>query len=64
MDIIRRIGIPENGSESRAIKRLGKGLPDNYIIFHNFELTTGRGLPDEYDVAVLAPHPRFAVSSE
>jgi serine/threonine protein kinase len=56
MAIIHRIGAPENDSEARAIKRLGKNLPDDYFVFHNFELTTGRGLPYEYDIAVLSPH--------
>jgi serine/threonine protein kinase len=56
MAIIHRIGTPENDSEARAIKRFGKDLPDDYFVFHNFELTTGHGLPYEYDIAVLAPH--------
>jgi serine/threonine protein kinase len=56
MAIIHRIGTPENDSEARAIKRFGKDLPDDCFVFHNFELTTGRGLPYEYDLAVLTPH--------
>jgi serine/threonine protein kinase len=56
MAIIHRIGTPENDSEARAIKKLGKDLPTDYFVFHNFELTTGRGLPYEYDIAVLTPH--------
>jgi Protein kinase domain/Nuclease-related domain len=56
MAIIHRIGIPENDSETKAIKRLGKKLPEDYFVFHNFEVTTGRGLPYEYDIAVLSPH--------
>jgi serine/threonine protein kinase len=56
MAIIHRIGSPENDSEARAIKRLGKDLPDDCFVFHNFELTTGRGLPYEYDIVVLTPH--------
>jgi serine/threonine protein kinase len=56
MAIIHRIGTPENDSESRAIKRFSKDLPDDCFVFHNFELTTGRGLPYEYDIAVLTPH--------
>jgi serine/threonine protein kinase len=56
MAIIHRIGTPENDSEARAIKRFGKDLPDDCFVFHNFELTTGRGLPYEYDIAVLTPH--------
>jgi serine/threonine protein kinase len=61
MAIIHRIGLPENDSEARAIKRLGKDLPDDYFVFHNFELTTGRGLPYEYDIAVLSPHALYHV---
>jgi serine/threonine protein kinase len=56
MATIHRIGIPENDSETKAIKHLGKKLPDDYIVFHNFEVFTGRGLPYEYDIAVLSPH--------
>jgi hypothetical protein len=56
MAIIHRIGTPENDSEARAIKRLGKDLSDYYFVFHNFELTTGRGFPYECDIAVLSPH--------
>src|SRR6516225_74056 len=59
MAIIHRIGTPENDSEARAIKRFAKDLPDDYIVFHNFEVTTG--LPYEYDVAVLSPHALYHV---
>jgi hypothetical protein len=61
MAIIHRIGTPETDSEARAIKRFGKDLPDDYLVFHNFELTTGRGLPYEYDIAVLTPHALYHV---
>jgi Protein kinase domain/Nuclease-related domain len=61
MAIIHRIGTPENDSEARAIKRFAKDLPDDYFIFHNFEVATGRGLPYEYDVAVLSPHALYHV---
>jgi serine/threonine protein kinase len=61
MAIIHRIGAPETDSETRAIKRFGKDLPDDYFVFHNFELTTGRGLPYEYDIAILAPHALYHV---
>jgi hypothetical protein len=61
MAIIHRIGTPENDSEARAIKRFGKDLPDDYFVFHNFELTTGRGLPYEYDIAVVTPHALYHV---
>src|SRR4029079_5754573 len=61
MAVIHRIGVPENDSETTAIKRLGMKLPDDYIVFHNFEVTTGRGLPYEYDIAVLSPHALYHV---
>jgi hypothetical protein len=61
MAIIHRIGTPENDSEARAIKRFGKDLPEGYFVFHNFEVTTGRGLPYEYDIAVLTPHALYHV---
>lgn len=61
MAVIHRIGTPENDSEARAIKRLAKDLPDNCFVFHNFEVTTGRGLPYEYDIAVLTPHALYHV---
>ena len=50
---VHRIGDPESASELKAIKRLAELLPDNYLIFHNFELTTGGGMPYEYDMAVI-----------
>src|SRR6476619_2569505 len=61
MAIIRRIGTPENDSEARAIKRFAKDLPDDCYVFHNFEVSTGRGLPYEYDIAVLTPHALYHV---
>jgi serine/threonine protein kinase len=61
MAIIHRIGAPENDSETRAIKKFAKDLPDDCFVFHNFELTTGRGLPYEYDIAVLTPHALYHV---
>lgn len=61
MATIQRVGLPENDSETRAIRRLGKGLPADHIVFHNFELTNGRGLPYEYDIAVLTPHALYHV---
>lgn len=61
MAIIHRIGTPENESEVRAIKRFARDLPDDCFVFHNFELSTGRGLPYEYDIAVLTPHALYHV---
>jgi tRNA A-37 threonylcarbamoyl transferase component Bud32 len=56
---IHAIGEPENDAERKAIRRIAHCLPDEYIIFHNFELTHGRrGFPYEYDMAVIG---EFAV---
>jgi len=53
---VHRIGEPENRSEAKAIRVLAEVLPESYFIFHNFELTTGRGLPYEYDMAVVGDY--------
>jgi serine/threonine protein kinase len=49
MAIVRRIGMPENDSETRAIRRLAKGLPDNYLVFHNFDLAY---IPDAPNLSI------------
>lgn len=58
---IHRIGDPENDSESKAIRELAKRLPDNYFIFHNFELATDHGMPYEFDVAVVGEYAVYHV---
>ena len=58
---VHRIGEPENASEAKAIKKLAEVLPENYFIFHNFELTTGQGLPYEYDIAVVGENAVYHV---
>lgn len=50
------VGDPENDAEREAIRRLADQLPDDYAIFHNFEITTRRGFPYEVDVLVVGPH--------
>jgi tRNA A-37 threonylcarbamoyl transferase component Bud32 len=58
---VHRIGDPENPSEAKAIRKLAEVLPENYYIFHNFEITTGQGLPYEYDIAVVGEHAVYHV---
>ena len=53
MAVIQPIGQPENDSEAMAIRRLGEILPEDWILLHNFEVCTGRGLPYEYDIVVV-----------
>ena len=43
MPVIHRTGTPENDSEARAIKRFVNDLPNDCDVFHNLEVTTGRG---------------------
>ncbi|MEM7203112.1 MAG: protein kinase [Planctomycetota bacterium] len=50
---VHRISPPENDAETKAIRALARVLPDRFKIFHNFVLTTGAGLPYEYDIAVV-----------
>lgn len=58
---IHRIGEPENDSEMKAIRRLAEALPDTFAVVHNFELTTGHGLPYEYDVVVVGDYAVYHV---
>jgi hypothetical protein len=53
MAILQAVGAPENDSEALALRRLGEALPDDWIVLHNFEVCTGRGLPYEFDAAVI-----------
>ncbi len=53
MAIIEAVGEPENESEALAIRRLGEILPGDWLLIHNFEVCTGRGLPYEYDIVVV-----------
>lgn len=61
MATIHRIGEPENESEAKAIQQLAAALPADYRLIHNFELTPGRGLPYEFDIAVLGEHAVYHV---
>ena len=58
MAYVHHIGAPENDSERRAIRKLADALPRDYQLVHNFELSTGRGLPYEYDICLVG---EFAV---
>ncbi|HZU99515.1 MAG TPA: nuclease-related domain-containing protein, partial [Planctomycetota bacterium] len=58
---IHRIGEPENASETKAIRKLAEVLPDNFFIFHNLEITTGSGLPYEYDIIVVGEYAVYHV---
>jgi serine/threonine protein kinase len=53
MAVVQAVGQPENDSEALAIRRLGESLPEDWLVIHNFEVCTGRGLPYEYDVVVV-----------
>lgn len=61
MAIVHRVGDPENASELRAIKELAAALPEHYVLAHNLELTTGQGLPYEFDIVVIGEHAVYHV---
>jgi hypothetical protein len=55
MAIVHAIGLPQNESERKAIAFFRDHLPgDDYIIFHSFELASGK-VPYEYDMVVIGP---------
>lgn len=55
MAIVHAIGQPANESERKAIAFFRDHLSgDDYIIFHSFELSSGK-VPYEYDMVVIGP---------
>ncbi len=54
------IGQPANESERRAIGFLRDYLPEDWLIFHNFEMRQGQEV-FEIDVAILAAHALYLV---
>lgn len=54
------IGQPANDSERQAIGFLRDHLPDDWQIFHNFEMRQGEEV-FEIDIAILAPHTLYLV---
>ncbi len=57
---VTRIGPPENESECQAIRFLRDHLPDDWRIFHNFEMCQDKDV-FEIDIAILARHAVFLV---
>ncbi|MCA8960408.1 MAG: protein kinase [Planctomycetes bacterium] len=53
---IYQIGEPGNEAERKAVRELAQRLPDEYALFHNFDITTRRGFPYEIDVLVVGTH--------
>ena len=54
------IGQPTNESERQAIGFLRDHLPENWLIFHNFEMRQGEEV-FEIDIAILTPHAVYLV---
>lgn len=54
------IGQPANDSERKAIGFLRDRLPEEWRIFHNFEMRQGEQV-FEIDIAILAPHAVYLV---
>src|SRR5262245_24356493 len=49
------VGQPVNDSERNAIAALRDGLPNGYVVIHNFEIRANRQVY-EIDIVVVAPH--------
>lgn len=49
------VGQPANDPERQAIAFLRDRLPDDWLIFHNFEMRQGREV-FEIDIALISPH--------
>jgi hypothetical protein len=54
------IGEPVNDAERLAIAHLRDGLPDGYLLLHNFEVHRD-GSWFDVDLAVVAPHAVYLV---
>lgn len=54
------IGQPVNESERQAIKFLRDRLPNDWLLFHNFEMRQGVEV-FEIDIAILSPHSVYLV---
>src|SRR5688500_5305771 len=56
MAVIKGVGLPRNESERKAIAYLRDCLPDQYIIFHNLELSEHTNQFWEYDLIVVGEY--------
>lgn len=54
------VGQPVNDAERRAIAALRDGLPDDYVLIHNFEIDYQNQV-FEVDLAIMAPHALYIV---
>src|SRR5690242_14962711 len=62
MAIVRRVGLPENESEGRAIAYLAEHLPgDDFVLFHNLELPNSAGFPYEYDMILVGERAVYVI---
>ncbi|WP_433938504.1 protein kinase domain-containing protein [Paenibacillus lautus] len=57
-------GIPTTDGEKRLVRTLREGLPDSYLIYHNFELPSDRGQHFEYDVVVVGTHAIYVIEDK
>jgi hypothetical protein len=57
------IGRPKHAGEQRGIDLVVSALPDDYEVYSNVDLATGRrgGHTYEHDLLILAPHAVFTV---
>ncbi|MGH0569751.1 MULTISPECIES: protein kinase domain-containing protein [Bacillus] len=64
MAIVYQSGQTASDGEKLLIRELKTSLPDNYHIYHNFEVPSSNGQFFEYDVVVVAPHAIYVIEDK
>lgn len=57
-------GTTTTDGEKRLIRTLKEGLPDNYLIYHNFDLPSSSGQSYEYDVMVIGTQAIYVIEDK
>lgn len=64
MATVHQSGHTASDGEKLLIRELKASLPDDYHIFHNFEIPSSNGQFFEYDVVVVAPHAIYVIEDK
>ncbi|WLR46563.1 protein kinase [Halobacillus litoralis] len=64
MAIVHQAGSTASDGEKLLIRELKASLPDDFHIYHNFEIPSSNGQFFEYDVVVVAPHAIYVIEDK
>jgi serine/threonine protein kinase len=64
MATVHQSGHTASDGEKLLIRELKASLPDDYHIYHNFEVPSSNGQFFEYDVVVVAPHAIYVIEDK